>query len=438
MPNSLLNQAKHAVEVAKIKGAQDVWANITQNREVSYDYRDGKIDKVQDATAITLSVRLFVDGKFSSNHTSDLRPKSLENFFAQSIALSKALQPDPHRRITDPKLFAGAPDVNTLKLYDPSIAKMDTEKRQSLCLKIDNTLKGQKDIISASSSVSDTETTTAIASSNNFTSEYKTTTFVFSAGLSLKDGTRKPEDYDYAYAHLFSDLPDPTQIAHNALKNVRAQAGIKKGPTAKTFMLLDARATGSIISRLLSPADAQIIHQKKSFWRDQLGKKKVSDKLTLIDNPLIPGGPGSRPFGRDGIAAKKLTLIDKGVFTNIYADTYGASQLGMTPTTESRSNVIVNPGKNSTIQLAKTAGKGVFVTAWLGGNMDATTGDFSIGVRGHEINNGIIGAPIGEMNITGNILDLFAKLIEVGNEPWRYSSIQSPSLLFEGVQFSGV
>jgi PmbA protein len=41
------------------------------------------------------------------------------------------------------------------------------------------------------------------------------------------------------------------------------------------------------------------------------------------------------------------------------------------------------------------------------------------------------------MNVTGNIVELFSRLAEVGDDPWRYSSTPAPTLVFEGVQFSG-
>ena len=40
-------------------------------------------------------------------------------------------------------------------------------------------------------------------------------------------------------------------------------------------------------------------------------------------------------------------------------------------------------------------------------------------------------------NITGNILTLFDRLLEVGNDPWLHSSVRAPTLLFDDVQFSG-
>ena len=41
------------------------------------------------------------------------------------------------------------------------------------------------------------------------------------------------------------------------------------------------------------------------------------------------------------------------------------------------------------------------------------------------------------MNVTGNIVDLFSRLVELGNDPWKYSSTVTPTLVFENVQFRG-
>ena len=109
----------------------------------------------------------------------------------------------------------------------------------------------------------------------------------------------------------------------------------------------------------------------------------------------------------------------------------------MTPTTGTPSNRVVATGDRSLDELIGDVGNGVYVTSWLGGNADGTTGDFSLGLRGHMIENGKIGRPVGEMNVTGNLKDLFARLEVVGNDPYPYSSTLSPSLVFSNVDFSG-
>ena len=162
-----------------------------------------------------------------------------------------------------------------------------------------------------------------------------------------------------------------------------------------------------------------------------------SKQLTIVDDPLIVRGLASRYYDSEGISAKALPLIEDGRIRNIYVDTYYGRKADMKPTTGSSSNRVVKPGDQSLEELLAAVGSGVYVTSWLGGNADSTTGDFSLGLRGHMIENGEIGRPVGEMNVTGNLRDLFSQLQMVGSDVYPYSSTLSPSLVFDGVDFSG-
>ena len=79
----------------------------------------------------------------------------------------------------------------------------------------------------------------------------------------------------------------------------------------------------------------------------------------------------------------------------------------------------------------------MLVTGFLGGNSNGTTGDFSLGVRGYRVRGGALAEPVGEMNVSGNHLELWKHLAAVGNDPYPYSSMRTPTLVFEGVQFAG-
>ena len=67
-----------------------------------------------------------------------------------------------------------------------------------------------------------------------------------------------------------------------------------------------------------------------------------------------------------------------------------------------------------------------------------STGDFSLGVQGYRIRGGKIAEPVAEMNISGNHLEFWKKIGAVGNDPFPYSPMNAPTLVFEGVSFAGV
>jgi PmbA protein len=58
-------------------------------------------------------------------------------------------------------------------------------------------------------------------------------------------------------------------------------------------------------------------------------------------------------------------------------------------------------------------------------------------VRGFRVRNGRVAEPVGEMNVSGNHQQLWTRLAAVGDDPYPYSALRTPTLVFEGVQFAG-
>jgi PmbA protein len=435
MRKQLLDTAAAAVDAAKQAGAQAAAAAVSRNRSVNFELRNGKLEKVEDSTSRSLSLRLFVDGRYSAHSTTDLRPEQVKAFVANGVAITRALQPDPHRKLAPRELYPTT--LAALDLQDAQVAKLDRDKRLGWIQAMDARVAKAPKVISATSGASDSTSIVAAVASNGFAHAYETSSVGYSTSITLDDGDKRPEDWMGAFARHIDTLPAADGIADEALRLARARLGMKKGPTRRTTMVVDPRVAGSLIGRLLQPANGGSVQQERSFWRGKLGQQLVSKKLTIVDDPLIPRGLGSRPFDGEGIAAAKLPIIDAGVFANLYVDTYYGSKLGAKVTTGGASNRVVSLGTRGRDALIAAAKDGIYVTSWLGGNMDGTTGDFSLGARGHLIENGEIGGAIGEMNVTGNIVDLFSRLSELGNDPWKYSSTLAPTLVFEGVQFSG-
>jgi len=437
MPADLKQQAQQAVELAKSAGAKDVWATTSQSRDVEFEYRDGALEKVKDTTSRSLAVQVYADGRYSTHQTTDLNPERLGDFVEEAVAITRALEPDEYREITAAELFANRPE-NDLDLVDGTVASLDREQRLEWCEALDVASRAHERVISATAGVYDGTQLSASASSNGFVGSQQSTYCWFGSSVTLKDqGDKRAEDGFYAGGAHVADLPDPTQVGQTALERTLSRLDSEKGPTVKTTMVVDARASASLLGRLLRPANARSVQQGRSFWAALVGEQAFSDKLTVIDDPLIKRGLASRHYDGEGISARALPIIENGVVKNIYVDTYYGRKGDMAPTTGTPSNRRIVLGDQSLQQLLGDVGEGVYVTSWLGGNADATTGDFSLGLRGHMIENGLVGRPVGEMNVTGNLRDLFGRLEMLGNDPYPYSTTLAPSLVFTDVDFSG-
>ncbi|MGB1012568.1 MAG: TldD/PmbA family protein [Nannocystaceae bacterium] len=437
MPNNLLVSAQDAVAKACKAGADDAWVNVSRERSVSFSYRDGNMEKVEESTSRGLSLRVYVDGRYSAHGTTDLRPDHLHAFIREAVELTRALQPDPHRTITDPALFADRADID-LELLDPDLAALNRDRREQWCREMDARAHDDARVISAECSVFSGESKGVSASSNGFVGTSAGGYVGYSTSVTVReDGDKRPEGMDYAVGRFLGTLPHPTEIAGGALRKALSRIGSAKAPTQRTNMVVDPQAAVSLLARTMGPASAAAIQQKRSFWAGQQGKRLFGARLTVRDNPLIARGLASRLFDGEGISAKPRTIIEEGVVRNFYVDTYYGRKAGMTPTTGSPSNRIVTCGAKPLAELIKDVGNGIYVTSWLGGNSDPTTGDFSLGLRGHLIVGGEIATPVGEMNVTGNLANLWERLMVVGNDPYPYSSVQAPTLVFGDVQFSG-
>ena len=438
MSADLQNRATQAIEMAKGAGAADAWATASQGRDVEFEFRDGALEKVKDTTSRNLNIKVYAAGRYSSHQTTDLNPERLKSFINEAVAITRALEPDEHREITPAALFEGRPQVD-LDLIDNAVAGISREQRIAWCESLDQIATAHDRVISATAGIYDGTLESASASSNGFSGTHAETYCWYGTSITLMDqGDKRASDGYYVGGQHVESLPAAEGVAKIALERALGRLGSEKGPSTKTTMVVDARAAGSLVGRLLGPANARRVHQGQSFWADLVGKQAFSDKLSIADDPLIPRGFGSRLYDGEGISAKYLPIVENGTVRNLYVDTYHGRKAGMKPTTGSSSNRVVTPGELSLDGLLKEIGNGVYVTSWLGGNADQTTGDFSLGLRGHMVENGEIGRPVGEMNVTGNLRDLFSQLELVGNDVYRYSSTLTPSLVFGGVDFSGV
>ena len=417
-------------------GPNEASAAATSTRSTSTRVRDGKLEAMKESNSRKLQLRLYVDGRYFTHSTSDLRDGALDSFMKEAVALTRAIEPDPYRGLPDPALYAGRTDKD-LELVDTGLGGLTADARVQRCKDLAGRLRHDK-LISATASLSDGIFEVAGATSNGFVGAYSSTWLGQYASLTLRGaGDRRPEGGMGATTRHAADLPPVDWIAAEAVKRASDRLGSKKGPTIKTTMVVDRMAVARLLYPLLMPASGRALQQGRSFWAGKKDKPVMSKLFEVVDDPHIARGMGSRAFDSEGLAAKPMVMVKDGALRGHYIDTYYAKKLKWSPTRGDPTNLVIKTGSGDLQSLAKQAGKGVYVTSWLGGNSDSTSGDFSLGLRGHLIENGQIGAPVGEMNVSGNLIDLFSRLVAVGDDSWIHSSARTPTMVFEGVSFSG-
>lgn len=434
-----LELARWAMKYTLKKGADQVAVTITKQRNIEIQHRDSKLEKIQESTENSLNLNVHANHRYSVHSTCDLNKQSLASFIEDAVSMTKYLSEDPYRELPDPKLYEGRPEVD-LQINDPFYGQLESDKRVCFAKQVEEAAMAVSDkIISATAGFYDTYFESVKVHSNGFSGENEGTVFSTGAEVTVEgeDGKR-PEDWYYASTRFYDMLPEPGMLGRTGAEKALRKIGQQKIESAKMPMLVENRAAGRIFGALQGPLSGRSLQQKRSFLEGMLNQKIAADILTVTDDPFVVRGLGSRLYDSEGIAAKKMPVIEKGVLKNFYIDTYYGKKMGMAPTSGSTSNIIFDIGENSLEELTAKVDRGILVTNFIGGNSNSTTGDFSFGLQGFLIEKGSISYPVNEMNISGNMKEFWNKLAELGNDPYPYSSRKYPCLLFEDIDFAGI
>jgi PmbA protein len=438
---SMKDIAESCTRIAQDKGAREAGAAVSRVRDVTLEWRDGKVDRINEATRRGVQLQLYVDGRYSVASSSDLRPEALERFIADSVSNTRVLAEDPFRSLPDPTLYEGQA-AKDLELEDPRYASVTPRMRREAAQAMEEGARGVKGgerILSVTSGFSDTRSETVRVHSNGFEGHTERTSFVIYTEASVQDPDgRRPEDYAYASVRFLDQLPAAGVVGAEATERALSRLGSRKADSARYTMVLDPRAGGRLVGAFGAALSGSALQQKRSFLEDKAGAAIGSPALDVADDPLVVRGQASRLFDGEGIAAKRLPVVERGILKNYYIDTYYGKKLKMAPTTGGRSNLQWALGSKSQEQLLADVQDAILVTRFIGGNSNGTTGDFSFGVQGFRVRGGRVAEPVSEMNISGNHLELWKRLVAVGDDPYPYSSSYTPTLVFEGVQFAGV
>lgn len=396
-------------------------------------------NSLKEAVVHSVCVDLYVAGRYASHSTSDLRRDSLRQFLSDAVAITRLLDKDPLRTLPDLRCCSGMAR-DDLRVLDSEYQSLTSRTRlealnttEHACLE-----RGRRRSLAFSGRSSDGVTSRMVMASSGFEAWHESTLFTYTSDFIVMDddGARRTGSFMGKATHR-AKLPTPARAGEMAADAALARLGAKRCKTETLPVMIRNSRAGEMLRWLAQPMTGINVQKKDSWLADRRGQRIASDKLTIIDDPLLRGGIESRPFDFDAMACRRRTMVEDGVLRDFYLGWYYARKLGMEPTTRTATNLIVPPGTRTPQQILEDLGRCLVVTDLVGGNSNATTGDFSVGVAGILYEKGEPVQAVMEMNIAGSNQQLWTRLVEVANDPWTYSSERTPSLLFDAVVVSG-
>jgi len=421
-------------------GAGECKVSLSRRRSVEINYRDRRPEVIKEATTQGLYLEVFANNRYAGQSTPDFRKATLETFITDLVAGAGIVEEDPFRTLPDPGYYEGRSDAD-LQLSDPEYGQLTPEGRHAMTRAVEEAClnTGGAKVISVEAGEYDESYEEYVKTSNGFTGSSKSTYCNVGASMTAQDqGDRRPAGYNYVSCRYRSDLPPMEDVGTEAAKRTLDLMGGKKIATTKIPVILENRGAGRVLNGLVSPMSAGNIQQKRSFLADKKGTAIGSSLLTVIDDPFIPRGLGSRYYDGDGFPARKRNLITGGILNDFLVDWYYSRKLGWEPTSGSLSNVIIPPGTRSLDEIIRDLKRCIVITDYIGGNSNTTTGDFSVGIIGKLYENGNFIQNVAEMNIADNHMNFWNRLVEVANDPYIYSQGRFPSLVIDDVVVAGI
>ncbi len=95
--------AQWAMDFALKNGCQAAKVILYANSNTSFELRDAKMDRLQQASECGLGLNLYVDGRYGNYSTNRLNKAELEKFIKNGIESTRYLATDEFRVLPDPE-----------------------------------------------------------------------------------------------------------------------------------------------------------------------------------------------------------------------------------------------------------------------------------------------------------------------------------------------
>lgn len=240
------------------------------------------------------------------------------------------------------------------------------------------------------------------------------------------------------------------EIANKAIEKVVAKFNAKPVKTNKYKVIFDNNAMGSLLGAYLSMFTGIAAMKKITPLLGKENQKIMSDKITIIDDPLYDGAIINHPFDDEGVSCLRKDVVSEGVLKTLLHNLKSAKYFNTKSTgngfTNQRGisisgcNFYIKKGDKSKEDLIASLDKGLLITGLDGlhAGVDAISGDFSVKANGFYIENGKINRAVTLIVISGNFIQMMNEVIDVANDlEISYRSVACPSILFNDLSVSG-
>ena len=423
---------------ATARGASAADGFLIEEQSFSASVRLGQVDTVTHSREQRLALRVFAGRASAAASTSDFSRVSLERVVDEATALARVTTEDPHAGLPDPaELVDGVPDLGLEDHEGPDPTpeeKIELARRaEAAALEADPRITN-----SEGAEYFDRRAHYAYATSHGFARAYSTSSFGLSVSpVAGKDGEMQRDSW-YTYARRRRALDAPESVGRTAAARALRRLGARKVKTTEVPVIFDPDTAATLLRSIAAAASGPSLYRRASFLFERLGSRIAAPAVTIVDDGLLPGALGSRPFDGEGLPTRRSVVVGEGTLRSYLLDTYSARKLGLHSTHHASrdgagvsvgtTNLMLLAGPTNPAELIGSVKQGLYVTELIGFGVNGVTGDYSRGAAGLWIEDGQLAYPVEEVTVAGNLLEMFDRIDGIGNDLVLRDRVASPTL----------
>ena len=436
MTNKIESSLNLLLDTTKKLGAECTTVIANENTSVNVAARLGKLENVERNESSSIGLEIIDKKRKVSLSSTNLNKEALEELAKNAMNMVKSIPIDEYCGLADKNmLYDGNLDLNLVDNYIPEnddLLNNSIEAEDSAL-----NIKGITNTEGASSTYSKNKF--YLATSDGFFNTNDKTNYSTGISVIAGKGTKMERDYEYQSKVHFSDLDTPKTIGEKAAERAISRLNPKKIKSNSVPVIFDPRVSGSLLSLFIGGISGQAITRGTSFLKDKMNKDIFKNTINIIDDPHIKRGARSLTFDGEGVATKKLNLVENGKLKSWLLNSQYARQLNLKSTGHYSgvSNLYMSPGKKTNLELIKSIDQGFYITEMLGMSFSQVTGDYSRGASGYWIEKGERAYPVSEVTIAGNILDMY-NMLTPASDLKMITGIDAPTLMIDKMIVAGL
>lgn len=342
------------------------------------------------------------------------------------------------------EIYEGDKEYPTIDNYNPALDEVPEQKKLQLIQDIEKKALALDGRITALNynMISTSSGATRIVNSYGLNLSARDNMAVCYVSATAKEGERVSTGSGFKVTRNFDEIR-ADEIAREAVDEALFMLHAAPVPSGTYRAVIDAKCMPDLLGVFAGVFSAESAQKGLSLLAGKEGEMIASEIVTLMDDPLLPGGLDSQPFDAEGVATFTKAVIENGRLTTLLHNLKTARKAGVKTTGNaakagyagavnvSPSNFYLKPGEKTQAELLADMGDGLVITEVSGLHAGANpiSGDFSLIAQGYTVKDGKKDQPVEQITVAGNFYQLLKNIRAVGSDlTFPGSPIGSPSV----------